>query len=408
VSRFSCIRPLHLLFIVLLLAPLAWGQSKTPASKARKNPSTQKPDKKGPPSTQPPVPPPPACTESLDVTPGQDSRIVLPGVHGDAVRLRATLKPCPGAPFPDELRFNVTRSDGGEWGGLGKQTQEKPGSYVIDWKPGDDGQYRIEVLANTPGTVKKEMTVTVVTSCTPACESASHECTRSGECVSAFSGLVIVAPTQEMKLMRGELASVRARLERKPRAKSPYPEQLTLQVTRGEGGEQTPVTLSRMATAEDGMSSTYSNLWTPAETGEYTLKVQGAGLSAETKVKVGRSWATEAYISAGVGGVAVLGAVVLGLLAGNANGKINDEYLNGAAPTPERAAGVGVLRDRVKSYRTGALLSAGLAVAGGGVALFLWPSHKPSEAQTQAKTSSPGTASLSIGPGGVGLHVLLP
>lgn len=339
------------------------------------------------------------------MTPGQDSRIELPGPHGDTVRLQATLKPCSGTPLPNELRFNVTRVEGGEWGVLGRQTQEKPGSYAVDWKPGDDGKYRIEVSADTPGKTKKEVTVTVVTSCTPACDAASHACSRSGECVPAFS-LVIVAPTQETKLVRGEMTSVQARLERTLAAKSPYPEQLTLQVTRGEGEAQTPIILSRTETAEDGKFSTYSNLWMSAETGEYTLKVQVGGLSAEKKVKVGRSWKTEAYIAAGVGSAALVGGVVLGILAGNASGKLEAEYQNGAAPTPDRAAEVGALRDDVKLYRNGAIACAGLAVVGGGVAALLWPSGQPSGAQ--AKTASPGSASLSIGPGGVGLQVLLP
>ncbi|PTL83674.1 hypothetical protein [Vitiosangium sp. GDMCC 1.1324] len=116
-----------------------------------------------------------------------------------------------------------------------------------------------------------------------------------------------------------------------------------------------------------------------------------------------RTWKTPvAYAAGGVGLAAGVLAVVFAIQAGNAYDKLDAEYQNGAAPPPSRAAEVAGLRDDINRNRTLAGVSAGVGAVLVGAGAYLWFSDKPSE------TKTPGTASLSVGPGGVGLRVLLP
>ncbi|QRK13286.1 hypothetical protein JQX13_26595 [Archangium violaceum] len=138
-----------------------------------------------------------------------------------------------------------------------------------------------------------------------------------------------------------------------------------------------------------------------AVTSESTAKPELVPSVTETR-KQSRTWKTPvAYAAGGTGVAAGVLAVVFAIQAGNAYDKLDAEYQNGAAPPPSRAAEVAGLRDDINRNRTLAGVSAGVGAALVATGAVLWFIDKPSEPKA-------GSASLSVGPGGVGLSVLLP
>ncbi|WNG34332.1 hypothetical protein F0U61_12355 [Archangium violaceum] len=140
-----------------------------------------------------------------------------------------------------------------------------------------------------------------------------------------------------------------------------------------------------------------------AVTGESTEKPELVPSVTETQKRAeSRTWKTPvAYAAGGTGVAAGVLAVVFAIQAGNAYDKLDAEYQNGAAPPPSRAAEVAGLRDDINRNRTLAGVSAGVGAALVATGAVLWFIDKPSEPKA-------GSASLSVGPGGVGLSVLLP
>jgi hypothetical protein len=115
-----------------------------------------------------------------------------------------------------------------------------------------------------------------------------------------------------------------------------------------------------------------------------------------------RTWKTPAGI-AGVGaGVVGLGlATLFTLQANDATKELNAFYANGTAPvrTDDTVQRIRELRDSADSKRTLALVSGAAGVVLAGAGAVLWLTDTP---------PAPGTARLSVGPGSVGLLVVLP
>jgi len=108
------------------------------------------------------------------------------------------------------------------------------------------------------------------------------------------------------------------------------------------------------------------------------------------------------YAGAGVAGAGLVLAGVFTFLGNDTIQQSNTYYEGGNLPSLGQLPQVYELRQKASSQRTIAAVSAavgGLALAGTGVQL--WLKHR-------GATPPPGTTALSVGPGGVNVHVLLP
>jgi hypothetical protein len=116
----------------------------------------------------------------------------------------------------------------------------------------------------------------------------------------------------------------------------------------------------------------------------------------------GRTWKTPAaYASAGTG-VAVIGlALFLAIDGNNAMLKSNAYYANNQLPVRSELAQISQFRQEAATKRTLAGVSAALGTALAGTGVYLWLQDRPASA-------APGAAALSVGPGGVSLHGVLP
>ncbi|HSP80994.1 MAG TPA: hypothetical protein VLQ93_20900 [Myxococcaceae bacterium] len=127
-----------------------------------------------------------------------------------------------------------------------------------------------------------------------------------------------------------------------------------------------------------------------------------------------RTWKTPvAYASAGAGAVAAGLAVFFGIQSNGTADRFNTLYANAERPEgselplpkEELINELQELRQQVGTQRTLAGVSAGVGAALIGAGAALWFIDRP---EAPAGKQGPGSASLSIGPGGVGLRVLLP
>ncbi|WP_309894399.1 hypothetical protein [Archangium sp.] len=108
------------------------------------------------------------------------------------------------------------------------------------------------------------------------------------------------------------------------------------------------------------------------------------------------------YAGAGVAGAGLVLAGVFTFLGNDTIQQSNTYYEGGNLPSLGQLPQVYELRQKASTQRTIAAVSAavgGLALAGTGVQL--WLKHR-------GATPPPGTTALSVGPGGVSVHVLLP
>ena len=108
------------------------------------------------------------------------------------------------------------------------------------------------------------------------------------------------------------------------------------------------------------------------------------------------------YVGAGVGGAGLVLAGVFTFLGNDSINKSNTFYEGGKLPSLGQLPEVSELRQKASTQRTLAAVSAtvgGLALAGMGAQL--WFKHR-------GTAPAPGATSLSVGPGGVSVHVLLP
>ncbi|WP_375773433.1 hypothetical protein NR798_22000 [Archangium gephyra] len=317
-------------------------------------------------------------------------------VSGGEVLVEARLVLRKGVQDPplerQQLVFTVARSGGEASTTLAQEVAEK-GKFSAVWTPTEAGNYLIQV-ASPAGGLSATVRVKVVPECPQGCKE-QQLCTMKG-CVDCYS-LSLQKPAQGAEFKVSEKVAVEARLEMREACTQSAPGQLDLTVARSDGGAPTALTLKE---TEKGA---YSAEWTPAEAGEYTLQPVAGGVRTTVRVKADRTWKTPvAYTSAGVGVAAGLLAGFFAIQAGNAHGDLAKFYENGDAPPPSRVDEVAGLRKDIERNRTLALVSGGAGVGLVGVGAILWFIDKPSE------TKAPGTASLSIGPGSVRLHVLLP
>ena len=125
-------------------------------------------------------------------------------------------------------------------------------------------------------------------------------------------------------------------------------------------------------------------------------------LKDRVKPPAGRTlWTPVAYGAGAVGVAAGIAAVVFGVQASNDYDTLAAKYANGAAPSPGELNEVVALRESIARKRELSTAGAigGALLLGSGVAIWLWDS--PGD-------SRPGKVSLTVGPGGVGLHGRLP
>ncbi|WP_257453503.1 hypothetical protein [Archangium lipolyticum] len=115
-----------------------------------------------------------------------------------------------------------------------------------------------------------------------------------------------------------------------------------------------------------------------------------------------KNWKRPAAYGAAGAGVVALGLAGYFAIAGN-NAMIdsNKPYANNQFPAQDELDGIVELRKEANSKRTIAGVSAAVGAALAGAGVYLWLNDR----QT---SSTPGTAALSAGPGGVSVHVLLP
>jgi len=135
---------------------------------------------------------------------------------------------------------------------------------------------------------------------------------------------------------------------------------------------------------------------------------------AQSLPRTERTWMTPvAYASAGAGVVAAGLAVFFGIQSNSAANRFNTLYANAERPEgsdlplpkDELITELQQLRQQVGTQRTLSGVSAGVGAALVGAGAALWFIDRP---EAPAEKPGPGSASLSIGPGGVGLRVLLP
>lgn len=108
-----------------------------------------------------------------------------------------------------------------------------------------------------------------------------------------------------------------------------------------------------------------------------------------------------AYTSAGLGVVALGLAGFFAISGENAMVKSNAFYGNNTFPDITQLDQIAQLRQDAQNKRTLAGVSAAVGAVLVGTGAYLWLTDRPA-------SPSPGTAALSVGPGGVGVHVLLP
>ncbi|MCY1081551.1 hypothetical protein [Archangium lansingense] len=275
--------------------------------------------------------------------------------------------------YPERLDLTVTPS-----GALPNQVMEE-GVYSTEWTPSEVGEYIIQ--ASHAGVGKPtQVTVTVI------------QCT---------SGLSILTPSQDQVVMLGQEVSVRAELamNKLPLCeKFQPPQELGLSVARSGGDART----EKLNRQQDGV---YSFSWKPDADGEYFLQADGARQrSTPVRVLVMREGGGDddkkpkkVVVPWIVAGVSAATAGVFGVLSLDAYNKLDNEYKDGAAPTPDRRDEIVALRNNYQTYLVVAGVSAGVGVGAAVVGLILGKREEP-----------PKTASLSVGPGGVSLRVLLP
>ncbi|HEX5745920.1 MAG TPA: hypothetical protein VFZ09_06730 [Archangium sp.] len=297
---------------------------------------------------------------------------------------------------PQQLVFTVARGGDEASTTLAQKEAAEKGKFSTVWTPTKAGDYLIQV-AYPVGGLSATVRVKVVPECSPGCKE-QQLCTMKG-CVDCYS-LSLQKPAQGAEFKVSEKVAVEARLEMREACTQPAPGQLDFTVARSDGGASTALTLKEKETEK----GTYIAEWTPAEAGEYTLQPAAGGVRTTVRVKAVRTWKTPVGIaSAGVG---LVGGGVLAAIFASQGGTAHDElakfYENGAAPDPSLRDEVARLRSDIERNRTQALVSGAVGVGLIGVGAALWFIDKPSE------TKAPGSASLSIGPGGVGLQVLLP
>jgi hypothetical protein len=325
-----------------------------------------------------------------------EENAVVPVGQKVPVRSRLQVLPLLWPLYPARLELTVRGSNGTSVG-LTEQTAEE-GVYSTEWTPTEEGEYIIQAAHAGAGD-PVQVRVKVLSRCKDYCKEY-EVCTRSG-CSPCSSGLSILTPAPDAVVPVGREVPVQAELAmiQSPQCEQVLrPKELDFTVTRS-GGE---VKSAKLNPQQDGR---YDYGWTPETPGEYTLQAAGAGqqstmVRVRVQVKETRSlkpWAVASWITAGGAGVA---AGLFGYQSLDAHSKLGNEYKDGAAPTAERKQEIVGLRDNFERNRLVASVSAGVGVAAAVVGTLLWTSGE--------EPSKPSTASLSVGPGGVGIHVLLP
>jgi hypothetical protein len=325
--------------------------------------------------------------------PAQDSV-----VSGGEVLVEARLVLRKGVQDPpseqERLDFTVVRG-GDEASTKLTQNKAEKGTFSTVWTPTEAGEYIIQA-AYPEGGLSAKVRVKVVPQCTQAC--AAHQmCTMKG-CADCYS-LSLQKPAQGTEV-RVEQTVVEARLEMREACTQPAPKQLDFTVVRSDGGASTALTLNE---TEKG---TYSTVWTPAGAGDYTLQSATGGVSAKVRVRAGPNWKVPVgYGAVGVGAVGVALTTIFAIQSIGSENELGAFYESGAAPPPSRRDDVERLRKDIENKRILAGASAVLGVASGIFGFVLLGSEGQSKQTTQA---APGSAKLSVGLGGVGIHVLLP
>ncbi|MFY0571043.1 hypothetical protein ACN28E_45420 [Archangium lansingense] len=294
--------------------------------------------------------------------------------------------------YPEQLDLTVTLSKGASVALTNQVTKDgvySTGVYSTEWTPSVVGEYIIQA-SHTGAGEPTRVQVTVVPPCPEDCAEYGV-CTMQG-CHPCVSALSILTPKQDQVVTLGQEVSVQAALavsKLPPCENFQPPQELVLTVAMSGGVAGT----GKLNHQQDGV---YSYSWKPDAAGEYFLQASGAKQQS-TKVRVLVKEPKKVVVPWIVAGVGAATAGVFGVLSLDAYNKLDNEYKDGAAPTPDRRDEIVALRNNYQTYLVVAGVGAGVGVGAAVVGLILGKREEP-----------PKTASLSIGPGGVGLRVLLP